>query len=260
MRGDILKKYFLYIIISASFCIGFSLGVVLLNFERFSNMLFSVNWSSITYWLTLFLGASIPIFINYFSMKHHEVNKIKGQLASDKIDIIRSFGDTDFLMRATNLGDKTKDDMNIDYSLDEIDKSSPYLRGLIIFNNHELYNNWKVKLIMHFEKFLLLQSKEVNDYVFYIRNYLVNLDHYVERVLDEDLWEIGIVVRNDFMQFSSELNEILSDFMHNEVFKLKHKRDSNTRDITQNEINAFMSKTKLVKHKTEIENICSVNR
>src|SRR5690606_9228869 len=132
--------------------IGTIIGIIAAKNQAFIILMKKVNWSGLTYWFSLFLGATIPIIINYFSMKKQEVIKLKAKLAQDKIDIIREYKAFDFLMRTTMILDKTITDLEFDYEPTLQDKSAPNLRGLIILDNHEKYNEWKTNNMMFLEK------------------------------------------------------------------------------------------------------------
>lgn len=237
------------------FLFGIFTGFALTFLEPLISVLRTLDWQSLLYWLTLFLGALIPIAVNYLSIKKQEVLRIKSRFAQDKIDIIREIGKFDLQMRSTIILDKSLNDMTISYNPTKEDAAAPYLRGLWILQTHENFSDWREECIASFEKLDYLRCNDVSNYIWYMSSYILNLVHAIETIPNEKLWEVSVCVRSDFFEMSGELKKLIDRYIDNDLIRFHNdKRVAVTSNI-ENSIGLRLKNSNLEKYKNEIKKL-----
>ena len=235
--------------------IGFFIASILLKNNAVLNILKAVDWVSLSYWFSIFIGAAIPITLSYFLLQRQEVIKLKARLAQDKLEVIRNYKSFDYFMRSTVILDKTLKDLNFRYELTPEDESAPTLRGLIILQTHNNYDEWYLKIFAYIEQLNGLNSNSIYDYTFYILHYLLNLQLLIEGIPDESLWEVSIAVKNDFLNMSHELNYILNKYLDRDVYRFKNDLRTIKDSWEKEDIIKKLNNTDLMKYRAELANL-----
>lgn len=231
--------------------IGCVIGISISKYEEVILVLKSVNWSGLTYWVTLFIGATIPIMVNYFLIKKQEVIKLKSKIIQDKIDIIRDYKSFDLFMRQTVILDKKIEDLEFEYEPTPQDLSAPTIRCLGILTNKELYNTWRIANRGYIEKLNSLGNNKISNYTRYIDNYILNLDILLESIYDEKLWNVAVAVKNDFINMSLELSSIIDEYLTNSLYKFKDENKKIKNEFGDN-IQKKMKNTNLIKYRNQL--------
>ncbi|MBK5243095.1 hypothetical protein [Clostridium sp.] len=235
--------------------VGMAIGFIVTKNQAFINVMRMVNWSVLLFWFTLFLGATIPITVNYFSIKKQEVIKLKAKLAQDKIDILRDYKTFDLFMRMTVDLDKEVSELKFKYDATIIDLTAPSLRGLNILVSHEIYDNWKADNMQHIEKLNGLGSKKISNHTWYMLNYILNLDVLIEDIPNDKMLEISVAVKNDFIDMSNDFGEIIDKYLNLDLYKFKNDLTSKKNIITQAQIANKLNKTNLIKYKEQLSRL-----
>lgn len=231
--------------------IGGVIGISISKYEEVILVLKSVNWSGLTYWITLFIGATIPIMVNYFLIKKQEVIKLKSKIIQDKIDIIRDYKSFDLFMRQTVILDKKIEDLEFEYEPTPQDLSAPTIRCLGILTNKESYDTWRIANRGYIEKLNSLGNNKISNYTWYIDNYILNLDILLENIYDEKLWNVAVAVKADFINMSLELSSIIDEYLTNSLYKFKDENKKTKNGFGDN-IQKKLKNTNLIKYRTQL--------
>lgn len=216
----IVKKYLILIV---GLVIGCGIATVFYFSRSFSIGIANADWSTIVTWLSIIVGAAIPILINHYSIKKQEVIKIKAKMASDRIDDIYRARDVVDFMKITVITDFTVNNLGFPYEQTPQDASAPTLRASFILQSHEHFSDWRIKQHSAFHILNKLNYPKLNEVLFFCSNYILNLVLAIESVPDTRMPIIGIAVKNDFFMMHDQISDALDAYFENELFKLKYK-------------------------------------
>ena len=220
--------------------VGVITGLIVAKNEAFIIVMKRVNWSGLTFWFSLFLGALIPIIVNYFSIKQQEVIKLKSKLIQDKINIISEYKTFSIFMSATDTVEKSIEDLDFDYEPTMQDLSAPTIRGLNILSSHEIFESWRVQNILALHKLNSLGSERISNYALYMQNYILNLVILIENIPDYKLWNVSVAVKGDFFNMNNEISKIIDDYLNHTLYKFKEeykKKENSLKQKTESKMN-----------------------
>src|SRR5690606_7469999 len=92
-------------------------------------------------------------------------------------------------------------------------------------------------------------SASVKREVSFFLDYFVNLNEHSRDASDNSLQEAGVVIRNDFIDIASSLENCAHQFFNKDLLKLNYKTDRNWHKYTPKETLAKLDKTEFYKHK-----------
>lgn len=210
------------------FIIGVAVAMSLLRFDFFVVVMKKVNWSGLTFWLTLFLGALVPIIFNYFSVKKQEVIKLKAKIASDKLEIIRGYKKRIFSCFLSVCYQDDVDDEHYQYVKKYLNTPlySRELEGLCFLKNKEEYSKFKAELNEIIRNLESLGSKNVFIKTCHVNAYFYKLDAFLYDLPEKYYFDISTVILGDIEKIFLELCAALDEFSNMEIFTLSNYTQS----------------------------------
>jgi len=247
------------------FIIGFVIALCLLNYDYFITIMKNIKWTKWIPWLTLIGGSLIPIIINYFMIKKQEVIKLKVKIAERKLCIVLDFKNFDLCLRATCPLNKNVEDLNFKYEPTREDLSSSQIRGSILLcgrpdenGNVVSFEEWKFTIITKLEQLNRLDSKEISNYVSYFNNYLLNISELLQDMPKQYYEDVSVAVKNDFFNFSYELNEIINNYINKQLYKFENNISRNESTKKQDKfIEKKLYNTNLLKYSEQLKSLKS---
>lgn len=212
MLGTLKKFIYPLIYMTIGFFIGGCISVYINKNEYFARALEEVNFNVLFSIVTLVIGLIIPITINFFSVKKQEQMKLFSHMIKKKFDEIDFFEEKSKLLSYTVMSDKHIGNLDFKYQPTKEDLTSETIRvAYLFYNGREVYNKFKVEYI---ELLLGLGplNKDIKYYQSYINHYFFNLEHLLEDVDEENLWQVGVAIKNDLIDMHSEFCELLANY------------------------------------------------
>ncbi len=214
-----MKKYLPFFI--GVFCGGI-IATIIFFIPVISNGIENADWSKAVVWFSIFLGALIPILVNHYSIRRQEIIKLKAKMASMRLDDINTSRAIIEFMKMTTYTEYTTKTLKINYSPTVQDSSAPTLRSLIIMQNHEYFDNWRLQQNAAFQTLNKLNYNKLNKTLFYCLNYILNLETAINELPDSSMPQVGIVIKNDFFEMHDQIMEAIDDYIENHLFRLKY--------------------------------------
>lgn len=240
--------------------LGFSTALVLQHFPYFIQILKSIDWESLAFWLILFLGALIPIIINYLSIRRQEVLKLKGVFLADNAMIIRAYKEWSILFRVTVITKKKREDLCFHYECSSADSTATYLRTLHVLSDKEVFSKFKLSWYEYKEKLSQLCSDAIDMELEYINNYLLNAELIFEDLPSALYEDYGIALKNDFFDLSYALDKVIEIYKSKCLFMLDVHRDRITQNPCKQSIDERLLRTNLQKYRSEFIQIIETRR
>ncbi|WMN59610.1 hypothetical protein NI389_15740 [Pseudoalteromonas xiamenensis] len=100
-------------------------------------------------------------------------------------------------------------------------------------------------------------SASVKREVSFFLDYFVNLNEHSREASDNSLQEAGVIIRNDFIDIASELENCAHQFFNKDLLKLNYKTDRNWHKFTSKETIARLNKTEFYKRKKQVLQVLS---
>jgi len=234
--------------------IGFAIGamstLVLMNYTLFKEKIQGVDWSSVTYWFTLLIGALIPITVNYFLIKKQEIIKLKAKLAEEDIQLIKKYKFLLSQMTISVMSDKTIEDLDFKYELTPYDISGEALRVTYILEDEDRFSQWRVNNTSLQELVESLGNEELSNYIWYFNSYIHNVDLVRQKLNGENVWKLAFIIREDLRNINRELNKILEKHLDEYVYKFKKDKISyKEKDKMKKSISEKIEKTNFYKYR-----------
>ncbi len=248
------KAIWYWLLLIMALIIGFITAIVMLRFQYFIQVLKQVDWTSLSFWLVLFLGALIPIVFSYLTIRKQEVMKLKAIFLHENAQIIREFLEWSVIFRTTVYTKKTKDDLRFEYICTPQDASAPTLRTLHVLTCKDSFSSFKLSWFRVRAKLSQLNNEAVNTEMVFIDNYLLNVEILFEKLPSSAYEEYGIALKNDFFNMGRSLDEAVKEYVDHRLFLLKIERDK----MQQNEhvLDKRFRETNFCKYRDHFMSIC----
>ncbi len=238
---------------------GVCIAALILRYDYVKNIVKSVPWNNVLPILSLFAGALVPIYITFKSIKSQEMIKLRAELIKNDWEAIDKFRNQCVFMRTSVILDKSYEDMTTDYQLDAIEKSSPALRGLMILQSRDEFHDFNLNYQLFIEGIYRLRVNKIKQYIDFMATYILNLLIHIENIPDDRLWELSIIVKNDFFTICDEIEYLLTDYLDKRLYHLDLSREKNIKKVDQAKVTEQMKRTNLIKYRHEIAKLYGEN-
>ena len=139
-------------------------------------------------------------------------------------------------------------------SLGYAEKKGELARTPSVMGSPEIFNDFLLKFSQTGTDSSTWLSTEVTRELYFVQDYFVNLYEFLRNVKPEKFPEIGRVIRQDFIDFSSSLEKLAFDFFAKDLTKMKlnnltewHKYPVKTTQKRLNETAFFKNKDEILK-------------
>ncbi|WPR71298.1 hypothetical protein SLW70_15370 [Flavobacterium sp. NG2] len=171
-----------------------------------------IDWKLLITPLLSFIGVIIAAFLAFFSSsflkKKETLLKISEKILDKKLEAHENVLQLAKYLRSTISDNKfTVDKELITYP--------------IILANKDNYLDWKKDLFIKSNNNSHWLSNEVINEIYFIQDYFLNLDQTLENVHDENLINVGIILKNDFIDLSNNLEKKILLYFDNGWKNLK---------------------------------------
>ena len=172
------------------------------------------NTSAIFALAGTFIGAFTTGLINYFLKTKETKLRLTEKLLDKKLDAHESLINTVNLIRSMVLlgGEDSKGELK---------------RCPLIMNSKKNMNDF-------LEQFMIMQnnsdkwlSSSIKREISFFLDYFVNLNEDCRNSADEEIQEVGVIIRNDFIDIAIRLEDCAHKFFNKDMLRLKYKTDRN---------------------------------
>ncbi|MGE9042976.1 hypothetical protein ACO2KM_15020, partial [Leptospira interrogans] len=192
--------------------------------------------------MTLFgiiLGCFLTFLSQYILSKRQIKVKFIEKIVENKI---KAYDELYYLLKIL----KSIDINRIDDSLNQEEALVRYPIVLKDFNTFLVYCN---EVTSTYNKYSHLFSIDLIRLFNFLQDYLINLEIIIKKYNPEQIIEIGINIKKDFIDLSSEFDKIMYKFYNNDIYKLKINIDINKwHKFKKYETNMKLKKTLLYKY------------
>lgn len=146
------------------------------------------------------LIGTLLTFITSWFLKSREIKlKISSQLIEKRIEAHEKILSLAKSMRAT-------------ISTNKVNVENEYITYPLIFSNKESYLNWRSDFFLIANESSHWLGKEVTNELFFIQDYVTNLDKRLEKAPDKNYQAIGIILRDDFIKMATNIEKSVISF------------------------------------------------
>lgn len=158
----------------------------------------------------VFVGTLLT-FITSWILKSQETRlKISGQLIEKRIEAHEKILELAKQMRAT-------------FSTDKINSEREYITYPFIFSNEESYLKWRTDFLLISNHYSHWLDSEVTKELYFIQDYVNNLDKRLRMAPSCNYISIGIILKNDFVELAAGIEKTVIRFLGNGWKDLKIK-------------------------------------
>jgi len=164
------------------------------------------------------------IIINRYNVK----NKIRQQLIEKRLEAY------DKIMLLTK-------EMRVTFNTYQLNSENEYKTYPLIFTDKNQYDKWRATFTYICNEYSHWLNKEVIHEIYYVQDYICNLDKRLKDINEDNYVAIGIIVKPDFLNMSNWLEEAILSFYEKgwAKFKIrdKYKRHKLPINITKKRLN-----------------------
>lgn len=158
--------------------------------------------------------GTILSFITSWLLKSRETKlKISTQLIEKRIEAHEKVLILAKSMRAT-------------FSLDKVNAESEYITYPLIFHNKTNYQDWRNNFFFITNEHSHWLGRDILRELFYIQDYIVNLDKRINKLPEENYISIGVILKADFVYMAENLEKNVVDYFERgwKTLKIQSKR------------------------------------
>ena len=185
-----------------------------------------IEWKIVITPLLSFIGVIIAAFLAFFSssfLKKKETRlKISEKILDKKIEAHENVLQLAKYLRSTISENKFTVDLEL-------------ITFPIILATKENYLEWKKDLFIKTNNNSHWLSNDVLKETYFIQDYFINLDNTLENVPDENISNIGIILKNDFIDLSNNLERSILKYFENGWKDLKTISKSDNHKLPKNQ-------------------------
>lgn len=166
----------------------------------------NIDWKLLLSPFLSFVGVIIGAFLAFLSssfLKKKETRlKISEKILDKKIEAHENVLELAKLLRST-------------LSVNAFTVEKELITYPLILHNKENYIDWKSHLYAKGNKNSHWLSESTHKELFFIQDYFVNLDNTLENVPDENMKMVAIILRNDIINLSTNLEKSIIEYFDN---------------------------------------------
>ena len=144
-------------------------------------------------------GAFLTFLTSWLLKSRETKLKISGQFIEKRIEAHEKILELAKAMRAT-------------ISTDRVNVEGMQITYPIIFSSKEQYQNWRSSYFLITNQYSHWLGIEVTRELFFIQDYITNLDKRLEKAPDINYMQIGIILRNDFIDMATIIEKSVIKF------------------------------------------------
>ena len=211
--------------------------------------------------ITIVLGSSclgavsagiITSFSNVFIKKREAQLKIIDKLIDKKILAYDNI--MDFISTAREMQSVNSNEINEDFEVEFSSYGKPF-RYPRVLQNHQIYEEWYVVFTSVYTNYSRWFNNDLLREINLFQDYMIEMYKAINEIKDMDLYKVGIIVRQDFIDFSSNLEKICFEFYSKQVFNLKMENKEKWHKYKIDETILKLNNTNLIKYDKEIEKL-----
>lgn len=196
----------------------------------------------------------ITSFSNIIIKKKEAQFRIIDKLIDKKIlayDNLMDFISTTREMKCINNNQTVE---GLEFEFDVYDKPYRYPK---ILENRQAYEQWYWLFINIYTNYSRWFNNDLLREINLLQDYIINVYKRIDEIKDEDLYKVGIILRQDFIDFSSNLEKLCFKFYSKQILKLKIDNNEKWHKYKPMETSQRLNNTNLIKYITEIEKLKS---
>lgn len=203
-------------------------------FEKYSTAMFALSG--------VVVGALIPAIFNLFSITKETKLRLIEKVLNKKLEA------HEHLITVAN-------QMRTMVALGGPDQDGELKRTPALMETQENFSNFLVDYtVMQTKCDRWFNSKLKREMSLFL-DYLVNLRDACREADEINLKEAGSIIRNDFIEFSSRLEDVAHEYFNNDLLRLSYKTDRKWHKHPKEKTLAELNKTVFFQRKQEIINI-----
>lgn len=172
----------------------------------------NINWEVLITPALSFIGVIIGSFLAFLSSSFLKKKETRLKISEKILD--KKIESHEDVLKLAKLLRSTISDNNFNSEMELI--TYP-----LILANKENYLDWKINLYNKANNNSHWLSQNVHKELFFIQDYFINLDKTLENVPDENLIQIAIILKNDFIDLSAKLEKSITEYFDNGWKNLK---------------------------------------
>jgi hypothetical protein len=156
----------------------------------------------------VFIGTILTFTTSWVLKKRETKLKISSQLIEKRIDAHEKILALAKTMRATS-------------SIDKVNVENVYITYPIIFHKKENFQDWRSSFFLTTNEYSHWLGIKVTRELYFIQDYVVNLDKRLEKAPPENYLQIGIILRNDFIEMAANIEKAVISYFESGWKNLK---------------------------------------
>ena len=165
----------------------------------------NINWELFITPALSFIGVIIGSFLAFLSSSFLKKKETRLKISEKILD--KKIESHEDVLKLAKLLRSTVSDNNFTSEMELI--TYP-----LILANKENYLDWKINLYNKANNNSHWLSQKVHQELFFIQDYFINLDKTLENVPDENLKQIAIILKNDFVDLSAKLEKSITCLLY----------------------------------------------
>jgi hypothetical protein len=125
----------------------------------------------------------------------------------------------------------------------------------ISLNSKNSFSEFKDDLLIGIDKNLHWLNIELVRELYLLQDYFVNLDILVNDLEEEKIIELGLIIKQDFIHFAMNIENLAFDFFRKDIYNLKINKNKEWHKYEKTESRKRLQNTLLFSKKNEIEKL-----
>lgn len=163
--------------------------------------------------LGVLIGTILSFITSWFLKSRETKLKISTQLIEKKIEAHEKILTLAKSMRAT-------------VSLDKVNAENEYITYPLIFCDKVNFQDWRSSFFLITNEYSHWLGSNVIHEIFYIQDYITNLDKRIEKTPEENYKSIGIILKSDFVEMATNLEKNVINYFESgwKTLKIQNKK------------------------------------
>lgn len=207
---------------------------------------------------TGFVGGIVSYFFNYILSSKLKNKEARLKIIIDKF-LDRKIGAYDKVIDFVNLTrtmsvfeNNKIDDLNVNF-----DKYDYPLRYPIALGSNKNFSEYEVEFLNLNNIYGRWLNTNITRELNFLQDYIVTLDSLIKNLNDSEIREVGVTIRQDFIDIASNLEKLSFDFYSNGIFKLKIEDKNEWHKYKKEETYERFDNTMLSKYMEDIKKLQS---
>ncbi|MGZ2368152.1 hypothetical protein ACXR6G_00015 [Ancylomarina sp. YFZ004] len=187
----------------------------------------------------VFIGTILTFTTSLVLKKRETKLKISSQLIEKRIAAHEKILTLAKTMRAT-------------HSIDKVNVENVYITYPIIFSSKQSFQEWRSAFFLNTNEYSHWLGLKVTRELYFIQDYIVNLDKRLEKAPSENYLQIGIILRNDFIEMAANIEKTVISYFGSGWKNLKIESSNDHHKLPKKVSLKRLQETNLYKRHLEI--------